>query len=180
MVYDGNIDIGSDKMKKISKSFIICLTAIIIVFGIGFTLYKNSSFYFSSNNNLSSKKDTGNSADSMRNEENTQDGKSFSFGKYTGKWSLMEVTSDKDTKITIDDNTKINKGKFYMVVLDSDYNIVAKKNELYENNNKSISFTIPKDEKYIIRIVGKKASGSFNMKISANSNIKINHKDFFE
>ncbi len=165
-------------MKKRSKSTIIWIIGVIIILIIGIILYKNSSFYISSNKYLSSKEEIKKSFYSKQNEKNANDGKSFDFGNFTGKWSLMEITSEKDTKITIDDNTKINKGTFYIVVLDSDYNIIAKKNELKENGN--IDFTIPKSGKYIIRIVGKNASGNFNLKISADNDINLSYTDFFE
>ena len=72
---------------------------------------------------------------------------------------------------------KISKGKFYVVVLDPNYNIITKT----ESNEKTnLSFTTPKDGKYIIRIVGEKAKGSFNIKISSTSNIAVNHKELFD
>ncbi len=88
----------------------------------------------------------------------------------------MGFTSSKGDKINIDDKTKITKGRFYIVVLDSDYNIIAKKNELNQKGN--IKFTTPKDGKYIIRIVGASAGGNFNIKVSSGHNIDITHKDF--
>lgn len=164
-------------MKKISRSINICLTFIIAILLIGSMLYKNSSLYISSDSYLSSE-ETKKSVYSTKNEKDTEDGKSFDFDKFTGKWSIIEFTSDKDNKITINDNTKISKGKFYIVVLDSDYNIIAKKDE--SNESGDINFTTPKSGKYIIRIVGKNASGNFNIKINANNDIKVSHKGFFE
>ncbi len=164
-------------MKKRSRSINICLTFIIAILLIGSMLYKNSSLYISSDSYLSSE-ETKKSVYSTKNEKDTEDGKSFDFDRFTGKWSIIEFTSDKDNKITINDNTKINKGKFYIVVLDSDYNIIAKKDE--SNESGDINFTTPKSGKYIIRIVGKNASGNFNIKINANNDIKVSHKGFFE
>lgn len=164
-------------MKKISRSINICLTFIIAILLIGSMLYKNSSLYISSDSYLSSE-EAKKSVYSTKNEKDTEDGKSFDFDRFTGKWSIIEFTSDKDNKITINNNTKINKGKFYVVVLDSDYNIIAKKDE--SNESGDISFTTPKSGKYIIRIVGKNASGNFNIKINAGNDIKVSHKNFFE
>ncbi|WP_032120975.1 hypothetical protein [Clostridium amazonitimonense] len=166
------------KRNRLNTNLII---SVIVVLIIGSILYKNSSYYISSKHYLSSKEEKR-SFYSLKNEKNTQDGKSFDFDKFTGKWSLIEFTSDKDTKITIKDNTKISKGTFYIVVLDSDYNIIAKKNESNENENEngSIDFTTPKSGKYIIRIVGKNAMGNFDIKISESNNINLSHKDFFE
>ncbi len=90
----------------------------------------------------------------------------------------MEFTSSKGNKININDNTKINKGKFYIVILDSQYNIIAKKNESNQNGN--INFTTPKDGKYLIRIVGAKASGKFDVSVNSDKNIDISHIDFFD
>ncbi len=141
-------------------------------------MYKNSSSYIISDSYLSSRNEDEKSIDCHENEKITKDGQSFDFGKFTGKWSLMEFNSDKGNKVTINDNTKINKGKFYVVVLDSDYNIVSKKSETEDKGN--INFTTPKNGKYLVRIVGKDAGGNFNLKISANNNINISHKEFFD
>lgn len=165
-------------MKKRSRPMSICLTFIIAILLIGSMVYKNSSVYISSDGYLSREEESERTVYSMKDEVDTKDGKSFDFDKFTGKWSLMEFASDKDNKITINDDTKINKGKFYIVVLDSDYNIIAKKDE--SNGNGDINFTTPKSGKYIIRIVGKNASGNFNIKMNANNDINITHKDFFE
>lgn len=164
-------------MRKRSK-LIVIFSAIIIVLGVGVTLYKSNSFYKFSNDYLASKEETESSFYSKKNEISTTDSESFDFGKFTGKWSLMEFTSDKGNKITISDNTKIDKGKFYSVVLDKNYNIMAKKDRLNDKGN--ITFTTPNSGKYIIRIVGQNAGGSFNLKISAGNNIDVSHKDFFE
>ncbi len=103
---------------------------------------------------------------------------SFDFKKFDGKWSLMEFTSSKGNKININDNTKISKGKFYIIILDSKYNIIAKKEE--SNENGDINFTTPKDGKYFIRIVAANASGKFDISVNAANNIDISHKHFFD
>lgn len=90
----------------------------------------------------------------------------------------MQFTSNKDNKIRINDDTKISEGKSYIVILDSKYNIIAKKNELKDNGN--INFTTPNDGKYSIRIIGANASGNFAISVSASNNIDISHKDFFD
>ena len=164
-------------MKNRSRLLNIWLIFIIAILLIGSMLYKNSSLYISSDSYLSSE-EAEKSVYSTKNEKDTEDGKSFDFDRFTGKWSIIEFTSDKDNKITINDNTKINKGKFYIVVLDSDYNIITKKDE--SNESGDINFTTPKSGKYIIRIVGKNASGNFNIKINGSNDIKISHKGFFE
>lgn len=89
----------------------------------------------------------------------------------------MEIKSSKGNKINIKDNTKINKGKFCIVILDSEYNIIAKKNET--NQNEDINFTTPKDGKYLIRIVGLNAGGKFDISVNSAKNIDISHKGFF-
>ncbi len=165
-------------MKKRNKLIILCLVGIVVVSGIGIMMYKNSSSYISSDSYLASRNEEQRSFYNHQNQNNTKDGESFEFSGFKGKWSLMEFNSDKGNKITINDNTKISKGKFYVVVLDSDYNIISKKNETEDKGN--MNFTTPKSGKYLIRIVGKDASGNFNLKISANNNINVSHKDFFE
>jgi hypothetical protein len=165
-------------MKKSNKLIILCLIVVVIVSGIGIVMYKNSSSYTTSDSYLSSRNEDERTFHYNHNEKNTKDGASFDFTGFTGKWSLMEFNSDKDNKIAINDNTKINKGKFYVVVLDSNYNIVCKKNETEDKGN--INFTTPKSGKYLVRIVGKDADGNFDLKISSNNNINVSHKDFFD
>jgi len=162
-------------MKKRSNLIFLCLIVIIIAGGI--TLYKNHFPNIDSNNYLSSNDESERSFDHHGNDEGGENSKRFDFKKFDGKWSLMQFTSNKGNNINIKDNTKISKGKFYIVVLDSEYNIIAKKNELNQNGN--INFTTPKDGKYAIRIVGANASGNFNISVNASNNIDISHIDFF-
>lgn len=164
-------------MKKRNRSISICVTFIIIILLIGSMVYKNSSVYISSDVYLSNEEETERSFGYLGSGIDTENNKSFDFDEFTGKWSLMEFTSDKNNEITINDDTKINKGKFYIVVLDSDYNIIVKKDEFKEK--KDISFITPKSGKYIVRIVGKNASGNLNIKIQEINDIKFSNKEFF-
>ena len=153
------------------------MTFLIIILLIGSTVYKNSSVHISSDVYLSNEEETERSFGYLGSGIDTENNKSFDFNEFTGKWSLMEFTSDKDNEIIINDDTKINKGEFYIVVLDSDYNIITKKDEFKEK--KDISFITPKKGKYIIRIVGKNASGKLNIKIQENNKIEFSNNDFF-
>jgi len=164
-------------MKRTNKLIISWLAVIIVVIGIGIVLNKNSSSNKFSNSYLSSKSDGEKSFVCKTNDKSTNNSESFDFSRFDGKWSLMEINSPKNNKITINDNTKISKGKFYVVVLDPNYNIITKT----ESNEKTnLNFTTPKDGKYIIRIVGQKAKGNFNIKVNSTSNIVVNHKDIFD
>lgn len=162
-------------MKKRRNLIIIC-SALIVLAG-GTSLYKNTFPNIDSNSYLSSSYESQKSFCYLGNEKNVGNTKSFDFEKFNGKWSLMQFTSNKGNKINISDNTKISKGKFYIVILDSKYNIIAQKNELKDNGN--ISFTTPSDGKFIIRIVGENASGNFSIALSAGNNINVSHIDFF-
>lgn len=181
-----------NKNKTTNKSIIAWIIVIIVVAGLGIALYKNSSANNASikvdtnnidsinpktNSYLSSKDESERSFYIHTNDHSTNNSKSFDFEKFDGRWSLIEFSSNKNNKINIEDNTKITKGKFYIVVLDSNYNIIAEKNELAKKGN--IDFTTPKDGKYLIRIVGANASGTFNIKLNSSNNIDISHKDFF-
>ncbi|MHB9926198.1 hypothetical protein [Clostridium botulinum] len=163
-------------MKKRSKLIALCLVVIIIIGSRA--VYKNYFINIDSNNYLSSKNESeksffyySSSGDSDKNAE------SFDFKRFNAKWSLMEFTSIKGNKINIKDNTKINKGKFFIVILDSKYNIIAKKNETNQSGN--INFTTPKDGKYLIRIVGLNAEGRFDISVNSAKDIDISHIDFF-
>ncbi|MHB9944007.1 hypothetical protein CF095_01110 [Clostridium botulinum] len=163
-------------MKKRNNLIIVCL-ALIIIAGSGI-VYKNYFTNIDSNSYLSSKDESERSIFCHEDDKSSKNTHSFDFKRFNGKWSLMEFTSSKGNKININDNTKINKGKFYIVILDSQYNIIAKKNESNQNGN--INFTTPKDGKYLIRIVGAKASGKFDVSVNSDRNIDISHIDFFD
>ncbi len=113
-------------MKKRSNLIIICLI-VIIVAGVGTVLYKDYFSNIDSNNYLSSSNESERSFYYLENEKSDENSESFDFKKFDGKWSLMQFTSNKGNKISINDNTKISEGKFYIVILDSEYNIIAKK-----------------------------------------------------
>ncbi|NFL57022.1 hypothetical protein FDB79_15975 [Clostridium botulinum] len=155
---------------------IVCL-AVIIIAGSGI-VYKNYFTNIDSNNYLSSKDESERSIFRHENDKSSKNTHSFDFKKFDGKWFLMEFTSSKGNKININDNTKINKGKYYIVILDSEYNIITKKDET--NQKGDINFTTPKDGKYLIRIVGLNAGGKFDISVNSAKNIDISHKDFFD
>lgn len=164
-------------MQRKTKSIICWLAVIIVIIGIGIVLNRNNYSNKFSNSYLSSKSERERSFVSKTNDKTTNNSESFGFDRFDGKWSLMEFNSPKNNKITINNNTKITKGKFYVVVLDPNYNIITKT----ESNEKTnLSFTTPKDGKYVIRIVGQKASGNFDIKVNSTSNIVINHKNIFD
>lgn len=127
---------------------------------------------------LSSRNESHRSFVSYTNDKSDNNSKSFDFKKFDGKWSLMQFTSDNDGEIEIIDKTKISKGKFYIVVLDSEYNIIAQKNE--SSGTGDIKFDAKKGEKYSIRIAGEKASGTFDISVNTNSDIDITYIDFFD
>ena len=161
-------------MKK--KLIIIGLVIIIITGGI---IFKNGYFgNIDSNEYLSSIEEDNRSIGYNGTHKSNKNGDSFEFKEFNGKWSLMKISSSKGNEIIIKDSTKISKGKFYIVVLDSNHNIIAKKNELKDNGD--IKFTTANDGEYYIRIVGLNASGNFNVSINAKNNIKVSHKNFFD
>ncbi|ACQ53046.1 hypothetical protein [Clostridium botulinum] len=163
-------------MKKRNNLIIVCL-AVIIIAGSGI-VYKNYFTNIDSNNYLSTRDESERNITGRENGIRSKNSYSFDFKKFDGKWSLMEFKSSKGNKINIKDNTKINKGKFFIAVLDSEYNIITKKDET--NQKGDINFTTPKDGKYLIRIVGLNAGGKFDISVNSAKNIDISHKDFFD
>ena len=111
-------------MKK--KKNLIIFGLIVIIIGGGMVLYNNYFHNVDSSRYLSSINEDRNIGynGTHKSDKNSE---SFDFKKFDGKWSLMQFTSNKGNKISIMDNTKISKGKFYIVILDSKYNIIAKK-----------------------------------------------------
>ncbi|HDK7176685.1 hypothetical protein [Clostridium sporogenes] len=162
-------------MRKRTKLIISCLVFIIIAGSR--SVYKNYFVNIDSNNYLSTRDESERNVYSLENDISSKNAYSFDFKKFDGKWSVMEVKSDKGNKINIKDNTKITKGKLFIVVLDSEYNVITKKDET--NQKGDINFTTPKDGKYFIRIVGLNAGGKFDISVNSAKNIDISHKGFF-
>ncbi|MCC5438109.1 hypothetical protein [Clostridium botulinum] len=162
-------------MKKRTKLIISCLVFIIIAGSR--SVYKNYFVNIDSNNYLSSRDESERNITSRENDDISKNTHSFDFKKFDGKWSIMEIKSNKGNKINIKDNTKIAKGKLFIVVLDSECNIITKKDETKQKGD--INFTTPKDGKYFIRIVGLNAGGKFDISVNATKNIDISHIDFF-
>lgn len=164
-------------MKKSRKLILNCVLIAIVIIA-GAAIYKNNFLNIDSNAYLSG---NGKSEKSFEvydgNGEDSKNGQNFEFKKFDGRWSLMKIKSSKGNNISIGDNTKIEAGKFYIVVLDSDYKIIAKKNEISDKGD--IRFTAPKDGEYIVRIAGKNASGKFDINVNANKNVDISHLDFW-
>ncbi|AVP59871.1 MULTISPECIES: hypothetical protein [Clostridium] len=162
-------------MKKRNNLIIVCLVFIIIAGSK--SVYKNYFVNIDSNNYLSTRDESERNIYSLENDISSKNAYSFDFKKFDGKWSVMEIKSTKGNKINIKDNTKITKGKLFIAVLDSEYNIITKKDET--NQKGDINFTTPKDGKYLIRIVGLNAGGKFDISVNSAQNIDISHKGFF-
>jgi len=162
-------------MKKIRKLILACIMVVIVS---GILIFKYHLSNIDSNAYLSSSARGQKSFEVYDgNGEGSKNSQKFNFKKFDGRWSLMKFKSSKGNEINISDNTKVGTGKFYIVVLDSKYNIVAKKNEISDKGN--IKFTTPKDGEYVIRIAGEKASGKFDISVNANKNVDISHLDFW-
>lgn len=158
-------------MIKIKRSIIACFIGVIIV--IGGLFYLSTHYRFDSNNYLAHGEDKVNFKN-FKNEKRSKYGMKFDFDLFNGKWSLMKFDSVKGDKITINDTTNIKSGKFYIVVLDSENKIISK----HEPNGKSnVEFSIPKTGQYFVRIVGKNASGNFDIKYSSSNYINVTYKD---
>ena len=158
-------------MKKIIRIAI----GIIIVIGIGMFVCNENFININSNQYLTAKEEKR-SVLVHENQKCTKDSMSFDFNRFTGKWSFFELDCKEGNKITIKDNSKIDKGKLFIVVLDSNYNIIAMKEE---KNKEDIEFSAPKDGKYLLRIVGEKASGHFDISIKSDGDLETVYKDFW-
>ncbi|WP_010297348.1 hypothetical protein [Clostridium senegalense] len=167
-------------MKNIKKNklTIIYVLILIIIPLIGGIFYKNTNFYIGSDRYLSCKNPDELKVKLMDDLNDTPNGINFNFTGLSGTWDLIELSAKENNRITIDDNSKINSGKCYTVILDSDYNIIDKNNELDKKSN--IEFDAIKNEKYFVRVVGKNASGSIDIKINNIENLDVSHRDFFK
>lgn len=166
-------------MKRNNKAVLIFLGIfMVIIIGLGIFLNKVPAFNMFTDSYLTSRSDNETSFVYHINDKKSSNGESFDFGGFNGKWSLMEIDSDKNNHITIHSNTKINKGKFCIVALDPDYKI-AGKIEVH-NKESEISFITSVKGKYLIRIAGKDAGGNFNLEVNSSSKAVISYKDFMQ
>lgn len=162
-------------MKRIKKICTIICTPILLI-GLIFSISKNNLWNFDSKSYLTSKNGGTASFYELKNDVRNDNNASFDFAKFDGKFTLMEFTSKKGNKIKVADSSTLSKGNMYIVVLDSAYNEVA----LHKSNGPtSFEFDIPKDGNYLIRVAGKKASGSFNLHLDSNDDVTIVHKDIW-
>lgn len=161
-------------MKK--KGFLIIVSVLFVI--VALYLYKNSSFYIGSDNYLSGSTESDRILDVCHDMETTKNGISLDFNGFTGKWSLFKLKPNKDSEITISTDVNIKEGLFYIVVLDSDYNLV-KKIDVLEDTPELLKFDSSKNNTYFVRIIGNNAVGNFNLKVNNITNIELNYIDFF-
>lgn len=155
-----------NKFKVGCLAIISCI--IIIIIGICIFNYVNPNKY------LTSRKSSPD-FEYLGNEKYVNDNTSFKFSGFNGTWSLITFDSIKDNKITINNNSKISEGEFYVVILDSDYKAII----IDKSNKKKLEFTTSKNGKYIIRVAGKNAGGIFEMKINSSNPISISHHNIY-
>ncbi len=154
-------------MKKATKPVIFIVIGIVFLISICIFNFKN---HYTSHQG-------GASFDEKLNEVNTDNGSSFDFSNFKGNFTLMEFTTTKGSKIEISDTSIISKGTLDIVVSDSHYKDVIVHNSTKES---SFDFTAPKDGMYFIRLVGKNAYGTLDLKINSDTNIDLIHKDIYD
>lgn len=108
---------------------------------------------------------------------NTNDSINLNISNFTGQWSFFDLTIKKGSSVAIKDDSNISNGKLYMVILDNNYNIVSKKQI---NGQGTLNFLPEEDGKYFVRIVGKNASGNFNIEIDSNKEYDVFYKGKFD
>ena len=154
---------------------LIVLIVSILVSGI-LILYSNKNQEIISNKYITDKKENR-SFTSYTNQEYTNDSISFDFTGFNGKWSFLELESNKEKLITIEDKSSKYEGEFYIVVLDANYNYITMK-EVKEA--KDIEFITLDEGKFLIRIVGKEASGHCELRIISKDKINAYFKEFWK
>lgn len=159
-------------MKNIKKiCTIICIPLFLI--GLVFSISKNNLCNFDSKSYLTSKDCSTLSFNELKNDVRTDNNASFDFTKFDGKFTLMEFSAKMGNKIKLTDSSTLSKGSMYIVVLDSDYNEVS----IHKSNGAAtFEFDIPKDGSYLIRVAGKKASGSLNLHLNSDESVTLVHK----
>lgn len=159
-------------MKNIKKiCSIICVPVFLI--GLIFSISKNNLWNFDSKNYLTSKDDGAVSFYELKDDFRNDNNASFDFSKFNGKFTLMEFSAKMGNKIKLTDSSTLSKGSIYIVVLDSDYNEIA----IHKSNGAAtFEFDTPKDGNYLIRVAGKKASGSFNLHLNSDEAVTLVHK----
>lgn len=122
-------------------------------------------------NRLKSKKTSISCIERIKDEKFNDNNVSFSFKKLNGVWQLLLLESKKDDEITIINNSKIDEGKFYIGVLNSENEIIAFDKEKQDK----ITFVTPEEGFYLVRILAKNSSGKCDVKVDSKKGVNLNY-----
>lgn len=154
-----------NEVNKTKKLPIIILLAFIVMF-LGANIYRRIDA-----NRLKSKKTSISCIERIKDEKLNDNNVSFSFKKLNGVWQLLLLDSKKDDEITIINNSKIDEGKFYIGVLNSENEIIAFDKEKQDK----ITFVTPEEGCYLVRILAKNSSGKCDVKVDSKKGIDLNY-----
>lgn len=130
------------------KNIIITVMGILIIAIIGAVIY-NKANDITSDKYLYSRNEESTFI-SHTNQNYTDNSMSFNFKEFDGKWSFFDLSLENGADISIDDNSEIDGGQLYLLVLDKDYNIIDKKEV---NGKGKLEFSSEDGGEYLIRIV---------------------------
>lgn len=105
-----------------------------------------------------------------RKGETTENGCNIEFSSFSGMETIWSIEALKEDKITINFNSKVNKGDFKLVLITTDNEVI----NILENTQEGNSEVTIKEGKSRIKFVGKATSGSCEISIlSKDEDIKI-------
>lgn len=99
--------------------------------------------------------------------ENKDNELKIKYKKFYGMDTLYEFKSEGEGLVTIEYDSRLEKGKFRIVLIDSDEVI-----DILKEHKGSYSFKF-KDKKIILKIIGYNASGELDLKLNINKNAEI-------
>lgn len=100
----------------------------------------------------------------------------FKYDKFDGRWSFYRVTPSEDCSVTVEYDSKLNRGEVYFVVLTSDYDIIDKR---LADGNGEIVFNAEKGKEYLIRMAGRDGAGYVDVDVSFDKQCDLEYLDLF-
>lgn len=148
---------------------------LILIGGLGIlTFYFVSNYYKPYNSQIISKEDKFTTLDFKTN--TSTNGCKIKFKDFKGIRTINEISIPENSKVSINCNFELDKGNVEWVLSDSNFNIIDGIND----STSSKTYNIKNSGNYLLRLISKKASGTGEISIKSDNNIKIHEVSLFD
>lgn len=158
------------KKKKIIYVILIILI-LIIVSGAEFNLRQKNIYY---NDKKIAQEDDSYSVENFSGNSEDIEKYKLTYEKLSGDCLMWILNPKEETEITFNYNSNVDKGKFKVVLVDSDKHEIINILEGTEEGSRTIKLTT---DKYFIKFVGEDAAGELEFSVDNNKNVVISAKN---